>query len=245
MASPNRIPLQKPHVFQWNEDTARRILELDEFERPYLTIPGVDKFVWPVGTEGFGVSGQADLAVHKYIGDNDVEVQIVHYDECRIQMSGTFPGHSATHYMRDLRNLLTRKTDKQKILGLPGLFPRTQFVDVETYNFNHDAEDRSRSISYEISFVRSGAGRPVKRADLDDPLENPITSHGPKGDSIKIFRVRAGFRTLRQISAKVYGDARKWRRLWNLNKKELSMNMGFNLHEAQHKRLPVGTKIRY
>lgn len=244
MGIPNKIPLAAPHTFKWNEDTARRLLELDEYERPYLSLPGVGKFVWPVGTEGFGISGQADLAIHKYLGDNDIEVEIVHFDERRIEMSGTFPGHSATWYMRDLIAVMTAKSNKQKVLGLPGLFPRTQLVDVENYNFSHDPEDRTRSVSYQITFVRSGAGRPVPRSDLDDPLENPIEDNPPKGDPIHIFRVRAGFRTLRNISAKVYGDPRKWRKLWNLNKVKLR-KLGFTLHSIQHKRLPLGTKIRY
>ena len=82
------------------DDTAHYILKPDlQFYRPWLASPGVGAsgiaFVWPLGIEGFTLASTAELGIHKYIGDNDIDIEIVYPDEYHITLNGIFPGKTA------------------------------------------------------------------------------------------------------------------------------------------------------
>src|SRR5215510_358905 len=97
---PSKISVitSKPQHWDWgvqnnDVDPARRLITLSEHrhDRPYLQ-SGDKVFAWPVGVEGLRRSGTASLGIHRYLGENSVDVQVLHKDEARIEMTGTFPG---------------------------------------------------------------------------------------------------------------------------------------------------------
>lgn len=214
------------------------------FERPWLMVPGGAAYVWPLGTEGFTLTGLTDVAIHKYIGDDEIDVNVMHRDEPRFEMSGLMPGNTAVDNMNSLLEVLRAPTpDRGKILFIPYAFPRQQMVVPLDWNFTHDESDRTRSIAYTVSFLRLGAGR--RRgpgAENQNPSANPAPGSSNAGDSARTFTVKDGFRTLRAISKKVYGDPDKWTKLYNLNEKKLK-NKGITKQEAATHKLPEGMKL--
>jgi len=242
------IKLPTGHTYRIGEDPARMLLRNREFLRPSIAIPNGPKFIWPIGTEGFEVSGQANLGIHKYIGELDIDANVIYLDEPRIVMSDSFPGHTAAGLMRELQTVLRQKApEDMKILYLPLIFPRLQFVTVESYNFSHDGNDRTRSIAYTVSFLKVGIGRKKIPGQPDPPDENPIPEP-PNPTPPRYFRVKDGHRTLRKISAKVYKNPDRWKRLYKLNEKKI--NKWKKEHNVpQHKlptaRLPLGMKLLY
>src|SRR4029077_11752119 len=129
---------------------------------------------FPIGVEGFTRGGTAQLGLRHYIGDNTVEGVTMHYEEARITLSGLFPGLTSQPNMVECINMLRSKTkDKGLILYAPGVFEREQYVLPETWNFEHDAEDRTHSITYTITLVRIGDGKKVKDSSGTAPPKNP------------------------------------------------------------------------
>lgn len=240
------IKLPYGHTFQFGEDTARYTLDPgDEFHRPSIAIPNGAKFVWPVGTEGFRYSSNAALGIHRYIGDDEIEVSVIYRDEPHIELSGVFPGHTAATHMHNLREILEAKTpDNGKLLSLPHLFPRIQYVAAESWDFTHDPEDRTRSVAYTISFLKIGVGRRILAPKPDEPDQNPV----PDAQPGRYFIVKDKYRTLRSISKKVYRDEKKWHRIHSLNKKKLDKYFKTN-HIPNYKypwhKLPLGMKLKY
>jgi hypothetical protein len=141
-------------------DPAKRIVPIEamRFQRPSLRAGGLE-FTWPVGTEGFRRSGTSTVALHKFIGDNSVHANVIHFDEGHIEMSGSLPGLSSPNDMIKLIDVLTNRN--RKVLRVPGVFAREQYVEVETYDFTHSSDDRTHSIEYTISFVKVGGGDKV------------------------------------------------------------------------------------
>jgi len=138
-------------------DTAKKIIPDNQlrFSLPSIRAGNVS-FTFPVGPEGFTRSGSSSLGIHKFIGDNVVDVNVIHFDEGHIELNGTLPGLSSPAYMADLITVLTNRN--KKVLRVPGVFPREQYVETENYNFNHPQDDRTHSIEYSVSFIRTGAG---------------------------------------------------------------------------------------
>jgi hypothetical protein len=237
------------------EDSAAYVVNLNTFERPRILIPGGEKYEFPLGTEGFRLTGSAQLAMHHYIGDNAVEVQVIHNDESHIEISGALPGNTSDKNMNALRDILVKDTPKQgKILSLPGIFPRQQMVVVESYEFSHPEDERTDSIFYTISFVRIGVGKKVQRADVKQPTPNPHSTKapafGPRGPKKtqpvgqRIFVMRDGARTLRAMSRIVFHNPYKWRIIYNRNHtfidKEKLPQYKIPIHIW-----PMGTRFRY
>ena len=229
-------------IFRFGQDPSRYTIYPKWFEHPSIQIPNGAAFVWPLGTEGFRISGSATLGIRKYMGDNAVVVQVTHTDERRIELSGMFPGNTGAENMRDLIEILTGKAP-YKSLRLPGVFPLEQYVTVENYEFRHEEDDRTKSVLYTVTFLRSGVGKKVRRRRVTQPPPNPKKAKN-KGKPARIFTVRDGYRTLRSIAQKVYGNSNRWNDLYKLNTQKLN-SMGIPYHMIPITQLPLGTAIRY
>jgi len=214
--------------------------------RPYL-VNGNVIFVFPVGVEGFRRSGQAQLGLHHYIGDNSVDGVTVHFEEGRIELRGTFPGITAKDAMIDCINILRiPPPDPGLTLYAPGLFIHEQYVLPETWDFNHEPDDRSHSIDYTISLVRIGEGGNVKDPKGTPPPPNPQQRTTPKGKPARSITTKDSLRTFQTIAKKVYGDASKWQKLVGLNKTLVSKHKPpIPNHTLPTFRWPIGTKIHY
>jgi hypothetical protein len=217
--------------------------------RPYIS-NGSDFFVFPVGAEGFRSQSQAQLGLHRYIGDNAVDGVVIHREESRIVLTGTFPGITSQDNMVECRNILRSIPHGPGIiLWAPGVFEREQFVLAENWDFNHDADDRTHSIDYTITLVRIGGGHKVKDPTGRIPPPQPGTKSQPRGKPQRIFTVKAGVRTLRAISKVVYGTQDKWGNLVALNQGQMNAwkkqfpNLG--AYQLPTYRWPIGTKFRY
>jgi len=222
--------------------------------RPYI-VSGNSFFAFPVGVEGFERSGSAQLGLHRYLGENAVRGNVTHREEARIQLSGTFPGLSAQELMVACINILRSNPPKPGlILYAPGVFNAEQFVLPESWNFTHDPEDRTHSINYTISFVRTGEGQTAKDPIGKAPDAQPGVKTVPRGMPTRSFTVTDGARTLRQIAYIVYHDADKWQQLVQLNagtlatfQRSQALNEANDLpaYKLPTYRWPIGTQFRY
>ena len=192
------------------------------YARPMLR-SGSKEFVWPVGIETFRHSGNALLGVRRYIGDNAADVQVVHKDEARIEMTGTFPGTTAVACMIALKDVILAETpDRGKILFLPGVFEEVKYVAVESYDFNHSEDDRTHSIDYTITFVIMGTGfsfqTPNATGTTTTTTSSPVvTATRPLSPGGRILSTTGGASNFQHIAKIVYGNPDKWPKLVDLN----------------------------
>jgi len=252
---PTSIPVLNEHTFKKGEDPAA-VLPLAQLKFSPPSIKSANNtFTWPFGTEGFRRFGSATLGIHKYLGGSNVAVQVIHSDEAHIELTGAFPGLASAALMEQLLVVIT--ADGSKDLFLPGIFTRIQRVFTENYDFSHTADDRTHSIDYTISFVRTtvGATVPTDKAiaaataqSSAVPSSSRTTAAATVSQSERIFTVVPTAQTLREIAAIVYGDASQWQLLVGLNKDTLDINnpgSTINAYELPTIRLPIGTKIAY
>jgi hypothetical protein len=242
-------PGHQGETFDIGDDPARYLATPEAmFERPWLSAPGsdVDAFVWPLGTEGFRYSGSSEYGIHKYIGDDEIEVNVIHRDEPHFELNGIFPGNTAPANMRALVAVIRADTtDNGKILHLPYILPTQQWVAVTDYSFSHEEGDRTKTIAYTISFLRMRAGKKQGTGPPNtDPGANPTSGNDTRGDDVSVFVVKEGFRTLRAIAKKVYGSVEEWTKLFNKNEKKLK-DKGITRSEAATHQLPLGMKITF
>jgi len=242
------IPIVKQPYKPTNEDTAKRLVAYSglKFLRPWLSASGL-KFTWPIGIEGFRVSGTALVALHRYIGGNTAVANVIHFNEGHIEMSGTLPGLTSPDNMVKLTDVLMSRA--KKTLSLPGVLPRVQYVEVENYDFTHNADDRTSSIDYTISFVRTGVV-PTKSSSSHTASSGSSSSkRAPKSKSPRTFTTTTSVDTFRAVADKVYGDVNKWPNLVTLNRDRLINNnpalKGVNSHQLPYHRWPIGTKVAY
>jgi hypothetical protein len=215
--------------------------------RPYIASDN-RLFVFPVGVEGFRRTGSAALGLHRYLGSNTVDGVTTHYDEARIELSGTFPGISAQDNMIACMNILVSKPKAQHlVLYTPGVFDNEQYVLAESWEFTHDQEDRTHSIEYTISFVRLGVGKKVTDKPGKPPPPNPTAKSVPKGKTARTFVVRDGARTFRAIAKIVYGNANYWQQLVILNQAQFAPKgiLEIPTYQIPTYRWAIGTKFRY
>jgi hypothetical protein len=237
-------------VFRRNsgQDPARYLVPDSELYHPRPSIQaGDDVFVWPVGTEGFRLTGNATLGIHHYIGDDDVDVQVMHRSERRIELSGAFPGRTSAANREALETVLRKPvSDPGKILYLPGILERVQYVELDNYEFSHDAEDRTHSIEYSVTLVRMGTGRRIADPHGKPAPPNPGQKHVGKGKKHKYVIVKAGLRTFRQIAKKVYGNPEKWPLLMAVNMSYYGNKLArLPNHQVPTYRWPLGTHIYF
>jgi hypothetical protein len=244
-ATANLSEIWKPNTGQ---DPARYLIPDANLrhDRPSL-VSGDDVFVFPIGVEGFRRSGQALLGIHHYIGGDEADVQVIHLDEARIELSGMFPGTSAVDNMIELTSLIKKRTpEKGKLLYLPGVFERIQYVNVENYDFSHDADDRTHSVTYTISFIRTGLGDTFPDNTGIPPLPNPaVSTDGNKGKAThRRMTITAKRRTLRAVARDAYKNPNLWQRVLNLNKTRIhKLAPNVPKHRLPYHRFPLGTKL--
>lgn len=215
--------------------------------RPYLD-NGQTIFIFPVGVEEFRASGDTQLGLHHYIGDNAVDGVVLHWEEGRITLAGTFPGITSHTNMVELRNILRTppKQDKGLTLYANGVFENEQYVLPESWEFSHDRDDRSHSIDYTITLVRTGDSKRLADKPGDPPPPNPSHSTTPLGAPSRIFTIKSGARTLQAMSTITYvplniivnlnqGQLNKWQKS---HPKVSNVQLPFY-------RWPIGTKFRY
>jgi len=251
------IPLVTHPQSPANKDSAKRLVSDAglKFARPWISA-GSLHFVWPVGAESFRISGQATNAVHHYIGGNTPDVQTIHFHEGRIEISGTLPGLTSPENMVSLQDIVTSRS--RKMLALPGVLPKVQYVVVDSYEFNRDENDRTNSIAYSITLIRVGTagtskGPGVVGSTLDSaqaPGSAPSTAQrASKSQSSRTYTTTQTIRTFRAVSDKVYGDVNLWTKLVDLNRNTLINNnpalKGVNQYQLPYYRWPVGTRIAY
>lgn len=175
-------------VFSRSSDPAKFLVQARRFSRPRLSIPAGPSFVWPGGMEGVRLSGTNKLAVHTYLGLHNAQVQVLHRDEARIEMSGMFLGETGAENVRALRNVLTAiYPDEGAILILPGIFTDEQRVFCESYDFDKPEEERNDSFTYQVTFVRVGVGAetaPIVEIDSPTtPSSTGVTNSGSNSTS--------------------------------------------------------------
>lgn len=232
------------------DDAAHYILKPDlQFYRPWIASPGVGAtgraFIWPLGIEGFTLASTADLGIHKYIGDNDIDVEIIYPDEYHITLSGIFPGKTGAQQARELREVIAHKSSEfGKVLALPLVAERVLYVQVSNYSFTHDQEDRTGTIAYSVECIQQGAGGKLKRRTLRPPKKNPTTKRQPRGKSTKRKAVKQGGSTVRMAVAQTYGQT-DMQQILNKNLSTLSTELGIPAHQLAYSQLPPGTVIDF
>jgi hypothetical protein len=226
------------------------------YARPRLT-SGTKEFVWPVGTESFRHSGQATVGIRKYIGDNAADVHVVHKDEAHIELTGVFPGLKSVDSMIALKDVITAQTpERGKILTLPGIFEEMKYVAVESYEFNHDQDDRTHSIDYSIQFVIMGTGQDVAKRKAGTPAPQPGASVKPKppagkgtgtrpsSEPNRTYTMTGTTNTLPLMAKVVYGDPDKWPRIVEMNATYFK-SVDQPMHALPFSVFGVGTKLKY
>lgn len=228
------------------EDSAYYVLEPGEqFLRPWIRVPGGSAFVWPLGIEGFNLGIDPTLGVHKYIGDNAVEVEVVHLGEERIRLSGSFPGDTSVSNFRALRDVVYQQTPKLgKILYVPIILSHAQRVVVAHAEFDRpDGEIGAMDLSYSIEFARIGIAGKENTPPLEDPVAQP-TPAGNRGSGKHTFVVNARYNTLRKVAAFKLGSANRWRDIYSKNEKWFT-SRSIPAHRVPDYRLPIGVKLSY
>lgn len=221
-----------------------------EFNRPWLASPQGNSgiaYVWPLGVEGFSFASNADAGIHHYIGDNDVDVDVVYPDESHIVLTGIFPGDTSTLQKQALRNVVLHQADTPgKILGLPGIEEQILYVSVINHSFSHDQGDYSKIIAYSIEFIKIGVGGRLGSTIKQLPKPNPTTGASDRGKSQKRATVKGGKQTLRGVSKKVYGSSRgsSVRKLQQANSVTLNKS-GIPSYKTPYTKVPIGTTLKF
>lgn len=211
------------------------------FMRPWLAIRGGAAFQWPLGLQGFSLSIDPTLGIHKYIGDNAVAVDVVHAGEEHFSMSGVFPGDSAPALIRALKDIIYKGSPKEgKLLWLPEIVTFVQRVQVVRASFDRDQESRGQDATYSIEFVRMGIAKVKFDPNPVPPKVQP--THPARGKKSRSIKVDAKHNSLRKIAAWKLGSSTKWRSIYNANSKWFIKN-AVQLSKAPDHRLPIGMRV--
>jgi hypothetical protein len=207
------------------------------FWRPWIRVPSGPAFVWPLGVEGFNLTVEPQIGVHRYIGDNAVVVDVTHKGEERFNLSGNLPGDSASENARALRDVVYADTPRLgKIIFIPGILPYAQRVVVASFNITRADDDRGEDLTYSLDVVRIGYDPSYQAMpQLGEEVPQPTTG---KKTAAK-FTVTAKYNTLRKIAVL---KKRDWNQLYNKNEKF------FNKHKVPFPKvpdykMPLGTKV--
>lgn len=226
------------------DDTARYIVSPGHnFMRPWLAIRGGAAFQWPLGMEGFSLTVDPTLGIHRYIGDNKVVVDVVHAGEEHFTLSGNFPGKSGAALVRALKDIVYKQAGPEgKILWLPEVVTYAQRVQVVRFSADRGEQDRGGDFRYSIEFVRLGITQ--VKLDPDPKPSRPQPVKPPKGKSARSVRVDAKHNSLRKIAAWKLGSSSKWRQIYDKNEKWF-VSRQIPFAKAPDYRLPLGTKVFY
>jgi len=253
------IPIVSNPYKPKNADTAKRLVAEGslKYASPWIAAGGL-KFTWPFGAEAFRIYGNSLNAIHKYIGGNTPDVNVIHFHEGRIEISGTFPGLTSSAHSQKLQDVVTSR-NKKKTFALPGVLAKVQFVVIDSYDFSHTADDRTSSIDYSLVLIRVGnTGGGSASGGGSRSLESFDAATGATGaperaslsQSDRTFSVVQGVDTFRAISDQVYGDVNQWPTLVDLNRAALlnnnpNLGLAFTTYQIPYFRWPIGTKIAY
>lgn len=228
-------------------DTATYMLEPGKnFLRPWIRIPGGPTYVWPLGVEGFDLSIDPTLGIHKYIGDNAVEVNVTHLGEEHFVLTGTFPGVTAPANMRALRDILYKVTPPGgKILYVPILLTYAQRVVIGPTKFSRDASDIGlEDLSYSMEFIRIGVAEREDTPLLIDAVTQPVVAAKAKGKSSRTFTVNSKVNTLMKISLQLFKTTARWQSLYTANE-QFFVKRVVPYASAPTYVMPNGTKVTY
>lgn len=228
------------------DDTARYLLDPDdEFERPYLAIPGGRAYVWPLGIEGFELVDQAELGRHKYLGQIELDVDVTHKAETTITLSGLFPGRTSVANMNALRAIFYADTpERGKILHLPGVLTNLQYVVCDRESFTHAQDERTNDIQYSLTVVKVGTGKKVPNTGPTQP--DAGRGNVGKGRGTRKYAANSKHRTLRQIAYAVFRNGARWTELYAVKKNARWFDSrDISAHRVPDYRLPIGTVIYY
>lgn len=215
-----------------------------EVIRPWLAIRNGPAFQWPLGMEGFTISIDPTLGIHKFVGDNAVTVDVIHRGQENITLSGNFPGNSAPAQIRALRDVVYQGAPTEgKILFLPEIMRFAQRVQVVNSTFSRDIDSRGRDATYSIEFVRLGQLNAIS-ANVLPGIQIPLVVSGQTALSSRSVSVDAKHNTLRKIANWKLGTAEKWRTVFDANQFYFIKN-GVPLAKVPDYRLPTGLKVYY
>lgn len=194
------------------DDSARYLLEPDtEFYRPWIANPpNGSAFIWPGGIQGFNISSTSTLGIHHYIGEVDIDVDVIYPSEEHITLTGHFPGKKSVNFLQRLKKVLLEKTSEAgKVLALPLVEERILYVAVSNYAFTHDENDNTDTVGYSIDLVRVGVGGKLILPTLTPPKNNAQAKKKKKGKSAKKKTVSSGGGgggSLRSLAMAIYGN---------------------------------------
>jgi hypothetical protein len=212
------------------------------FIRPWLAIRNGAAFQWPLGLEGYTMTVDPTLGIHKFIGDNAVTVDVLHAGEEHFTMTGMFMGSSAPALIRALRDVVYKGSPTEgKILFVPEIMSYAQRVQVVHFESAREQESRGRDATYSIEFVRLGPLNAIS-ALVKPVVVSPFVPTKSPALSSNSVTVNAKHNTLRKIAVWKFKDATKWRTIFNANEKFFVKNK-IPLTKAPDYRLPVGTKV--
>jgi hypothetical protein len=239
----NRAQRWRPNTGQ---DPARYLVDpASLYHAPARFRVGSAIFIFPA-TEGFERTGQAQLGIHHYLGDDFPVVQVTHRGDRRITLNGTFPGRSSTDMRNDLEVLLNAPSPVEgKKLLVPGVFVNEQLVEVESYSFRHTADDQTHSIDYDISFVLTSIGRKISdpHGKPEPPNPTPSTKSKSKGKSVTTLKTRGGGGgNIHSAAFMAYNDGDKAALIVAKNADSVDDRP---LYQLVTKQLPYGTELRY
>lgn len=213
-----------------------------DFLRPWLAIRNGIAFQWPVGLQGWTLTTDPSLGIHRMIGDNKVVIDVIHSGEEHITMTGMFPGDTGPVLVSALRELVRRTNVEGKILYIPEILTHAQRVQVVHSEFSGDEDARGRDCRYSIEFAITGlvgkTGGPQFTAD-------PVTTTAKaKGVSPRAISVDSRHNTLPKIAAWKLGNSAKWKTLYELNELYFVAH-NITASKAVNYRIPIGTPLYY
>lgn len=229
------------------DETAAYVVTPDsDFQRPYLAIPGVNvAYVWPLGVEGFELSVQTDLGIHRYIGEADLDVDVIHKGQKDITLTGLFPGHSSVENMNALQAVYEADTpERGKILHLPGILSRLQYVVGQSMSFSHAQDDWTRDISYEVSFIKVGVGATSPNASTSQLQVSAVSVSQNQGRGARVFVTNETTRTLLSVARAVFNNSNQWTDLYAANADYFDA-LGLPAFQIPSYLLPVGLSLYY
>ena len=213
-----------------------------DFFRPWLAIRNGLAYQWPLGVEGFELTTDPVLGVHRFIGDNAVSVDVLHTGEERIVLTGNFPGDTSPAQIQMLREVVRRKAPAGKILFIPEIMTHAQNVQVGPSKFSRPEDGYGRDFRYSIEFLIQGlAGKTGAPQFQPDEI---VTNAAAKGKAPRTLKVDSKRNTLRKIAAWKLGSGAKWRQVFNLNELWF-VSRSVPLAKAPDYRIPVGTVIYF
>jgi len=224
-------------------DTAWYVLKPgSNFLRPWIAIRSGPAFRWPLGIEGYSHTIDAELGIHKFVGDNRVAVDVIHRGEEHITINGTFPGKTAPSNWLALKDITMRATpDEGKILYLPFVSDHAQRVAILHAEASRAEDNRGMDLNYSIEAVRIGEVDKKDNFGVVQPVVQGKATGTPSSNFVKVDSLH---NTLRKIAAWKYGSGVYWRILYNLNQTWFTQNH-VPITQAPDYRLPLGLTIYY